>query len=199
MSGKASARRSAEQTEAARFWEYSLPAVYHGVLRSVALQPGRDLLRNARLFAAAAQAMDDALIAVFDAKYHYNFWRPTTAIRNADIDGHDATQREAAWAPLIDVPMHPEYPSGHSILAAAVAQVIDADTQAGALAMLATSSPTAKGATRRWTKLDEFVREVSDARVHGGIHFRSATDAGEAMGKRIGELAAAKVLGGGAD
>lgn len=198
LGGKTSAKRSAEQTEAARFWDYSLPAIYHGVVRSVALaQPQqRDLVRNARLFAAAAQAMDDALIAVFDAKYHYNFWRPTTAIRNGDIDGHEATQREASWTPLIDVPMHPEYPSGHSILASAVAQVIDADTQAGALPALATSSPTAKGATRRWNKLDEFVREVSDARVHGGIHFRSATDAGEAMGKRIGELAAARVLGG---
>ncbi len=198
LGGKASAKRSAEQTDAARFWDYSLPAIYHGVVRSVALsQPQRDLARNARLFAATAQAMDDALIAVFDAKYHYNFWRPATAIRNADIDGHDATQREASWAPLIDAPLHPEYPSGHSILAAAVAQVIDADTPSGALA-LATNSPTAKGATRRWNKLDEFVREVSDARVHGGIHFRSATDAGEAMGKRIGELAAAKVLGGAA-
>jgi PAP2 superfamily len=198
LGGKTSAKRSTEQTDAARFWDYSLPAIYHGVVRSVALsQPQRDLARNARLFAATAQAMDDALIAVFDAKYHYNFWRPATAIRNADIDGHDATQREASWAPLIDAPLHPEYPSGHSILAAAVAQVIDADAPSGALA-LATNSPTAKGAARRWNKLDEFVREVSDARVHGGIHFRSATDAGEAMGKRIGELAAAKVLGGAA-
>ncbi len=144
---------------------------------SAAQQPQRDPLRNARLFAAV-------------------FWRPATAIRNADRDGHDATQREASWAPLIDAPLHPEYPSGHSILAAAVAEVIGADTKALALPALATSSPAAKGATRRWNRLDEFVREVSDARVHGGIHFRSATDAGEAMGNRIGELAAAKVLGG---
>jgi hypothetical protein len=85
---RASKERTADQTEAARFWDYSLPAIYHGVLRSVALQPGRDVLRNARLFAAAAQAMDDALISVFDAKYHYGFWRPVTAIRNADIDGN---------------------------------------------------------------------------------------------------------------
>jgi hypothetical protein len=127
MGGKASARRSAEQTEAARFWETSLPAIYHGVLRSVALQPGRDLLRNARLFATAAQAMDDALISVFDAKYHYQFWRPVTAIRNADIDGNEATERDAAWAPLIDTPMHPEYPSAHSAQAAAVAAVLDTE------------------------------------------------------------------------
>jgi hypothetical protein len=194
MGGKASARRSAEQTEAARFWETSLPAIYHGVLRSVALQPGRDLLRNARLFATAAQAMDDALISVFDAKYHYQFWRPVTAIRNGDIDGNEATERDAAWAPLIDTPMHPEYPSAHSAQAAAVAAVLDTERGAAALPVLSTSSPTAKGAVRRWTRLDEFVREVSDARVQAGIHFRSATDAGEAMGKRIGELAASRLL-----
>jgi hypothetical protein len=194
LGGKASTQRSAEQTEAARFWEYSLPAVYHGVVRSVALQPGRDLARNARLFATVAQAMDDALISVFDAKYHYSFWRPVTAVRNADIDGNDATQREASWLPLIDTPMHPEYPSAHSVQAAAVAAVLAADARGAALPAVSTNSPTAKGAVRRWTRLDEFVREVSDARVHAGIHFRSATDAGEAMGKRIGELAAARLL-----
>ena len=69
--------------------------------------PGREPSQNARLFAAVAQAMDDAMIAVFDAKYHYNFWRPSTAIRNGDIDGNDATEREATWTPFIDTPMHP--------------------------------------------------------------------------------------------
>lgn len=193
LGGRTSTRRSAEQTEAARFWDYSLPAIYHGVVRSVALAPGRDLSANARLFATVAQAMDDAMIAVFDAKYHYNFWRPVTAIRNADQDGNDATQREAGWASLIDAPMHPEYPSGHSILAAAVATVLKAEIQAeakgGAAPVLSTVSPTGKGATRRWASVEDFVREVSDARIHGGIHFRSATDAGEAMGRRIGEIA----------
>jgi hypothetical protein len=194
LGGKTGTRRSAEQTEVARFWDYSLPAIYHGVVRSVALQPQRDLARNARLFAAVAQAMDDALIGVFEAKYHYQFWRPATAIRNGDIDGNDATAREASWAPLIDAPMHPEYPSGHSILAASVATVIEADVKGGVMPVLATSSPTAKGATRRWQRTDEFVREISDARVHGGIHFRSATTAAEAMGRRIGELAVQQVL-----
>jgi len=192
--GRTSTRRSAEQTEAARFWDYSLPPVYHGVLRSVALQPGRTPGANARFLAAASQAMDDALISVFDAKYHYNFWRPGTAIRNGDIDGNDATTRDASWAPLIDVPMHPEYPSGHSILAGAVAAVIKGEQNGAPLPVLSTSSPTAKGAVRRWTSLEGFVREVSDARIHGGLHFRSATDAAEAMGKRIGELAVARHL-----
>jgi PAP2 superfamily len=192
--GKASARRSAEQTEIARFWEYSLPAIYHGVLRSVALQPGRDVARNARLFALASQAMDDALISTFEAKYHYNFWRPVTAVRNADIDGHDGTQRDASWLPLIDTPMHPEYPSAHSVVASTVAAVIKAELSRGPMPVLSTSSPTAKDATRRWTNVDDFVQEVSDARVWGGIHFRAATEAGQAMGQRIGEQAVQRWL-----
>ncbi len=192
--GKASTQRSAAQTDAARFWEYSLPAIYHGVVRSVALQPGRDLARNARLFAVVAQAMDDALIATFDAKYHYNFWRPVTAVRNADIDGNDATQRDASWTPLFDTPMHPEYPSAHSSLAASVAVVVAAETRGGAMPVLVTASPAVKGAQRRWTQLDDFVREVADARVHAGIHYRSATDAGQALGQRVGELAVARLL-----
>jgi hypothetical protein len=193
LGAKASTKRSAEQTEIARFWEYSLPAIYHGVVRSVANQPGRDIQRNARLFATVAQAMDDAMIGVFEAKYHYGFWRPATAIRNGDIDGNDATARDASWSPLLDAPMHPEYPSGHSILAGAVGAVLKADST-GAVVTLATSSPTAKGATRRWTSVDEFVREVSDARVYAGIHYRSATEAGEAMGRRIGELAVVQLM-----
>lgn len=195
LGGRTSTLRGAEQTDIARFWEYSLPAIYHGVLRSVALQPGRDLKRNARLFAAAAQAMDDAMIGVFDAKYHHHFWRPATAIRNGDLDGNDATPREPGWAPLIDAPMHPEYPSGHSILASTVATVIQADVGRNAVNGLATSSPSAKGATRQWRRLDDFVREVSMARIYGGIHYRAATEAGEAMGRQIGELAATRLLG----
>jgi hypothetical protein len=195
LGGKASTRRSAEQTAAARFWDYSLPPIYHGVLRSVALASGRDVARNARLYAAAAQAMDDGLMAVFDAKYAYNFWRPSTAIRNADIDGNETTERDPGWAPLIDTPMHPEYPSAHSVLAAAVGAVVKADVGNAPLPVLATSSPTAKGATRRWSSVDEFVQEVGNARVWEGVHYRSATDAGARMGRQIGELAATRVLG----
>jgi hypothetical protein len=195
LGARNSARRSAEQTEIARFWEYSLPAIYHGVLRSVADQPGRDPVRNARLFAAAAQAMDDALIAVFDAKYHHHFWRPATAIRNGDIDGNDQTERDASWLPLIEPPMHPEFPSGHAILAATVGTIIQAEVGNTPLPVLTTSSPTAKGATRHWTRVEDFVQEVGDARIYAGIHFRSAVDAGIAMGQRIGALAVQRHLG----
>jgi hypothetical protein len=189
--GREGSRRSAEQTEIARFWDYSLPAIYHGVVRSVALAPGRDVAANARLFATVAQAMDDALIAVFDAKHHYRFWRPVTAIRNADLDGHDATQRDAAWLPLLDTPMHPEYPSGHSILAGAVGAVLQAEVGTAPV-RLATSSPTARGATRQWSRIDDFVNEVAMARVWGGLHYRSTNETSLGMGRAIGELAVQK-------
>jgi hypothetical protein len=156
------------------------------------VQPGRDVVANARLYAAATQALDDAMIAVFDAKYTYNFWRPATAIRNGDIDGNDATTRDATWASLVDAPMHPEYPSAHSTLAAAIGAVLKAEF--GSQIALSTSSPTAKGATRRWTNVDDFVREVGDSRVYAGIHYRSSCEAGAAMGRRVGELTVSRVL-----
>jgi len=181
--------RSAEQTEVGRFWDYSLPAIYHGVVRSVAVQPGRDVLANARLFALVAQAMDDALIAVMDAKYTYNFWRPITAIRNGDRDGNESTERDAAWLPLIETPMHPEYPCAHCILAATVGTVIQGESRGQPLPVLSTDSPTAQGVLRRWNTPDAFMQEVAQARIFAGVHYRNSTEIGLAMGRRIGELA----------
>lgn len=198
LGAKASTQRTPEQTDAARFWEYSLPPIYNGLVRSVAQAPGRDVVRNARLFAAAAQGMDDALVAVFDAKYHYNFWRPATAVRNGDIDGNDATAPDAAWVPLIDTPMHPEYPSAHSALASVVGTVLRADAAGEALPPLATSSPTAQGATRRWSTVEAMVREVADARVWEGVHYRHSTTDGAGIGRAVGELAAETHFGAGA-
>ena len=186
--------RDAEQTEVARFWEFSLPAIYHGLVRSVADAPGRDLAANARLFAVVSQAMDDALISVMDAKYHYNFWRPVTAVRNADIDGHDGTERDPAWSPLIDTPPHPEYPCAHCILAATVGTTLKVAIGSRPDAVLATSSPTAKGATRRWNSAEAMMREVAEARIYDGVHYRNSTQVGLDMGRRIGELAAARLV-----
>ena len=194
LGSKSSTRRTAEQTEIARFWEATLPPIYHGVVRSVATVPGREVTQNARLFAAVTQAADDALIAVFDAKYHYNFWRPVTAIRNGDIDGNDATERDPSWTPFIDTPMHPEYPCAHCILASAVGTVLQAEIGTGPMPTLTTTSVTAKGAARSWTKIDDFMQEVANARIYDGVHYRNSTEVGTAMGKQIGELVAAKYL-----
>ncbi|CAN5135757.1 vanadium-dependent haloperoxidase [soil metagenome] len=187
LGGRDSKARSAELTEIGRFWDYSMPAIYHGVLRAVALQPGRDVLANARLFATVSQAMDDALIAVFDAKYTYNMWRPVTAIRNGDLDGNAATERDPSWLPLIETPMHPEYPCAHCILAGTVATLLEAEGRKQPLPPLFTSSPSANGAVRRWATPAAFAQEVAQARIVAGVHYRNSTEVGLAMGRSLGE------------
>lgn len=186
--------RSEEQTAIARFWEGTLPTVYHGVVRSVTSQPGRDVTRNARLFMAVTQAMDDALIAVFDAKYHYNFWRPITAIRNGDQDRNDATPPDTTWLPLIDTPMHPEYPCAHCILAATVGTVIAAEVGGDPMPTLTTTSDVVKGVSRSWATPEDLIREVALARIYDGVHYRNSTEVGVEMGRRVGRLAATKYL-----
>jgi PAP2 superfamily len=192
IGGKGSTRRTADQTAIARFWESTMPTIYHGVVRSVAAVPGREVTQNARLFAAVTQGIDDAMIAIFDAKYHYNFWRPITAIRNGDIDGNNATERVAAWVPFIDTPMHPEYPCAHCIVASTVGTVLQAEIGAGPTPVLTATSDTAMGATRSWTKISDFVQEVANARIYDGVHYRTSTEVGTAMGNEVGTLAVTK-------
>jgi hypothetical protein len=177
----------------AKFWEATAPAVYWPVARSVAGVPGRDVTDNARLFALAAMAMDDGLIAVFDAKYTYNLWRPVTAIRNGDIDGNNATDRDPGWTPFIDTPLHPEYPCAHCIVSASLGAVLEAEIGSGPTPTLSSASATAGGAVRTWTSLGDFTKEVAQARIYDGVHYRTSTDVGSAMGKKIGELAAKSV------
>jgi hypothetical protein len=194
LGGKGSSQRTAEQTQIAGFWEATLPPIYNGIVLSVADVPGREVTQNARLLASVAQATDDALLAVFEAKYHYNFWRPVTAIRNGDLDGNEATQRDASWTPFIETPMHPEYPCAHCIVAAAVGTVLQAEVGTGSTPTLTTTSYLVKGAARSWTKIDDFMQEVGNARVYDGVHFRNSTEVGAAMGKQIGTLAVTKFL-----
>ena len=194
LGGKISSQRSAAQTEIARFWEATQPVIYYPLARAVALQPGREVTQNARLLATVGMAMDDALLAVFDAKYAYNYWRPVTAIRNGDQDGNDATERDPTWAPLIDTPMHPEYPCAHCIVSSALGAVLQAEIGSGPVPRLASTSPTLPGVTRTWATITEFTQEVANARIYDGVHYRNSTEVGSAMGRKIGEMAAAKYL-----
>jgi hypothetical protein len=183
IGGKQSSRRTAEQTAIARFWEATAPNVYWPVARSVSGMPGRDVADNARLLAVAAMAMDDALTAVFDAKYTYNFWRPVTAIRNTEGEAGDP-----GWLPFVDTPMHPEYPCAHCIVSGALGAVLESEVGAGPV-KLGSASSTAGGAVRRWQRVSDFAREVAEARIYDGVHYRFSTEAGSAMGRKIGEVA----------
>jgi PAP2 superfamily len=188
VGGKTSAQRTPEQTAIAQFWEATLPNVYWPVARSVASAPGRDVGDNARLLALAGMAMDDALIAVFDAKYTYNFWRPVTAIRNAEGDA-----RDPGWLPFIDTPMHPEYPCAHCIVSGSLGAVLQAELGSGPAPKLSSASYTVGGAVRTWASVDEFVQEVAVARIYDGVHYRNSTEVGTAMGTKIGALAVKSV------
>jgi hypothetical protein len=132
-------------------------------------------------------AGNDAYIAVFDAKYTYDLWRPITAIRNADQTNNNATPRDASWRPLGDTPMHPEYPCAHCITSAAVSAVIQG-VAGGEIGKISMTSATAPGVIRKWTRLQDYSEEVSMARIYAGFHYRFSTIVGKDMGKKIGEL-----------
>jgi len=147
------------------------------------------------LFALTSMAGNDALVAVFDAKYHYNFWRPVTAIRNADITLNPATPTDASWQPLGDTPMHPEYPCAHCITSAAIGAVLR-NVVGDEFGEFSLTSPTAPGVTRKWTRVEDYSDEVSAARIYAGFHYRFSTEVGKDMGKKIGELTVATQLRG---
>jgi hypothetical protein len=190
LGAEESTKRTPDQTAAAKFWEATGPIVYWPVARCVAARGGRDVADNARLLAVAAMAMDDALIAVFEAKYTYNFWRPVTAIRNGDLDGNDATERVPDWLPFIDTPMHPEYPCAHCSVSGALGAVLKADLGAEPCPELVSSSPTSPGADRKWESIEKFCAEVAEARICDGVHYRNSSEVGAVLGTRVGELAA---------
>ena len=193
IGGKRSARRTSEQTEVARFWTITGPQSFDPIVRQFASAPGRSLSQNARLFALVEMAVADSYIAVFEAKYSYNFWRPITAIRNGDIDGNEATARDPGWEPLIDTPLHPEYPCAHCINSGAARAVLESEFGTGPNPLTMTSA-TAPGVVHKWASIAEYAEEVSLARIYGGIHYRNSTIVGKAMGKKIGELAVQNYL-----
>ncbi len=188
-----STSRSAEQTQVARFWLSIGGDVYYPLVRAIAMQRKLDVLDSARLFALVAIARADSLIAVFDAKYHYNFWRPITAIRHGG-GNNPAVERDATWQPVADTPMHPEYPCAHCIQAAAMCSVLEAVLGTHEIGEVAMTSRTAPGVTRRWSDLRDFVREVSQARTWAGFHYRFSARVAQDMGRQIGEHVVANYL-----
>ena len=193
MGAKTGSERTAEQTVIARLWEMTGPALHNPIARQLVATKHRDILDNARLFALYAMAMADSYIAVFDAKYTYNFWRPVTAIRNGDVDGNDSTERDPTWEPFIPTPMHPEYPCAHCINSAAGAAVLEFFF-GDAVPTFSLTNSTAPGITRSFSRLSDYVSESIDARVYDGVHYRTSGEVGAAMGRKIGDYAVQNFL-----
>src|SRR5712664_857916 len=192
--GQHSAKRTAQQTETARFWLIGAPAAYHPFVRQLVTAKQMSVIDSARFMAFVAFGLNDAFIAVLDAKYHYNFWRPITAIRNGDIDGNPATDSEATWQPIANTPMHPEYPCAHCILSGTVAGVVKAALGSTDIPEIAMTSPTAPGVTHRFTDMTAYTQEIANARIWSGFHYRFSTRAGTEMGYQIGEYVVKSVM-----
>lgn len=144
---------------------------------------GRSLIEHARLFALLGLAHADAVTAVFDAKYTYRFWRPVTAIRNADVDDNHKTDADPAWAPFLTTPPHPEYPAAHGTVSGAGARVMAAYFGHD-YAFLGTSSGV-PGVVRSFASFRAFEEDAAEARIYGGMHYRHSTEVGLRQGHQV--------------
>lgn len=182
LGGKMSKTRTAEQTDDGKFWGNS---DVRRVLRQLIGLPGRSLVDDARFLSLAEMAWLDSYVSMMDGKYAYNFWRPVTAIRGAAADGNDSTTADPDWEPLVNTPPHPEYPCGHCMSAAAVGTVIDLEFGKKMPAIVIDSDSSM---LRRLTT-QEYIDDVGEARMLGGVHYRNSVNVGKAMGVSIGKLA----------
>jgi hypothetical protein len=180
-----SVRRDAAQTETARFWEQLGPPAWNQVARSLSASQPLPLADNARAFALLNIAMFDSYLAVFDAKYHYNFWRPITAIRNGDRDGNPATERDASWKPLLDTPPHPEYPCAHCAADGAAATILRSvyGSRTAAFTVVYGAMPDV---VRKYQSVQAMQEDIFIARIWGGVHFRNSNAIGETLGTKVG-------------
>ena len=186
-----SAVRTPEQTQICLLWAATAAPEENAVVRSL-VPAGYDLADTARLFALVNFSVCDALIAGFDAKYHYGFWRPFHAIRLADTDGNPATDPDPAWTSLIPAPGHPDYVSTHSIATGASMRVLG--LLLGDETPFTLSSPGLPGVTVDYERFSDAAVEVGLSRMWGGIHFRNSCEVGRAAGYAIAEQAVANFL-----
>ena len=187
LGGTNSAKRTAWQAETARFWALIGTYAWNQAGREVLASKPQPLHESARLFAHLNIAIFDAYLTIFDAKYHYGFWRPITAIRNGDRDGNDATERDAGWTPLITTPMHPEYPCAHCVVDGAAGVVMKSVFGTSTLPEFTLTYAAMPGVTRKYTSIQQLEDEVSMARIWGGVHYRTSNEVGHGMGKKVGE------------
>ena len=182
-----STERSQDRANVALFYAASSPTlVFNQVLQQVAQEHGRSLSQNARALAVMNMAMNDSLVASFLNKYHYNLWRPETAIRAGDTDGNPKTDPDPSFVPFVTTPCFPSYPSNHGSAANGAALILSRlYGEAGHFITL--SNPAVPNIVLQYTTFKQITDDISDARVYGGIHFRTDQVAGARLGKAIGK------------
>jgi hypothetical protein len=182
LGARLSATRTADQTAAAIFWTVQTAVPWNAAARAASAAHKLPLEESARLFAALNVACADAHVAAFEAKYRFQHWRPVTAIRARAAAG----SADATWEPLLATPAHPDYPSTHAVCSGAAEAVLKGFFGRDQVAVSVTYPPIF-GVTRSYSSFSQMAQEVVDARVWGGIHFRTADVDGSELGQHVGE------------
>jgi membrane-associated phospholipid phosphatase len=186
MGSMGSALRTSDQTLLAQFWQSTTPNyIFNNAALVLAAERHLTFSEKARLLGLLNAAMADADIACWDAKYYYAFWRPVTAIELADTDGNPSTASDPGWLPLLVTPAIPDYPSGHTSLSGAAGTVLATYFGERTSVNLTSDAPAMVGVVRSFDGFSALMREVVDARVFGGIHFRTADIDGQATGVAV--------------
>jgi PAP2 superfamily. len=191
-----STTRTADQTDAAIFWQDQAMALWNRIFRTLAANQGLDIVENARFFAMENLAAADAAIGCWNDKYYWQFWRPITAIREADTDGNPATVADPTWLPLFDpvtpvpppplvTPPFPDHPSGHCCATSAFVHTLQNFFGTDKIAFSAHSNKSST--TRSFDRFSDALNEVIDARVWAGIHYRTADTQGAVLGKKVAQ------------
>jgi len=175
--------RTADETIQARFWTDNAPTQYNRYLRRLAAEQRLAPAAKARLYAEINMAAADGGIACFDGKYTYGFWRPVTAIPAADTDDNPATVADLGWLPSVLTPNHPEYPSAHACVSGAIANTLDAFFGSDAVTSTIDSAVTQTAAT--FARFSDLYRDVHEARILGGLHYRFSMNAGRRIGRDV--------------
>jgi membrane-associated phospholipid phosphatase len=181
-------QRTDDQSQLVLFWASNTPLTWNRIASDLSASRGWSLMQNAHLFALLNVTMADAGIACWDSKYRYVYWRPITAIRLGDTDGNASTDPDTAWTPWLDAlppgtPPHPEYPSGHSTVSGSAASILAAAF--GENTPFTATSEILPGTTRSFSSFSAATAEIADARVFGGIHFRTSCVRGNALGQTV--------------
>ena len=179
-----SSSRTADQTEQALYWA---GASWNRIIRTIAANEGLSVSENALLFARSELTAADANISCWNDKAYWSSWRPITALRLADTDGNEATEADPAWEPLVPTPLFPEHPSGHACASGAIVATLRDFFGTDKLAFTAFSAGS--GTSRGYTRFSEALKEIIDARIYAGIHFRTGDVQGAIIGKKVAQWA----------
>jgi hypothetical protein len=198
LGGERSAKRTAEQTEIARFWAdgegtVTPPGHWNRIAQTAARSRGASVAENARLFALLNLALADAAVVAWDCKYQFNVWRPIDGIREGDRDSNPDTDADRDWTPLLETPPFPSYTSGHSTFSGAAATVL-AEFFGGDAFRFRSTTEGLPDVTRSYDGFWAAAAEAGKSRIYGGIHWEFDNAEGLASGRELGRYVARNFL-----